>query len=85
MNEPGLLFSKLIGCELITRVGITPNTSVIGAIIALLVARIPITFLSKFRDINKQNLLQTTISAATFIGGNCILLPIGILWLFGLL
>jgi len=73
----------MIGCELITRVGITPNTSVIGAVIALLVARIPITFFSKFRDINKQNLLQTTISAATFIGGNCILLPIGILWLFG--
>ena len=30
----------MIGCELITRVGITPNTSVIGAIVALVVARI---------------------------------------------
>jgi len=73
----------MIGCELITRVGITPNTSVIGAIGALLVARISISFLSKFRDVHKQNLLQTVISAGTFIGGNCILLPIGILWLFG--
>ena len=77
------ILGVMIGCELITRVGITPNTSVIGAIIALLVARIPITFLSKFRDVHKQNLLQTVISAGTFIGGNCILLPIGILWLFG--
>ncbi|MBU4227054.1 OPT/YSL family transporter [bacterium] len=77
------ILGVMIGCELITRVGITPNTSVIGAIVALLVARIPITFLSKFRDVHKQNLLQTVISAGTFIGGNCILLPIGILWLFG--
>jgi len=77
------ILGVMIGCELITRVGITPNTSVIGAVVALLVARIPITFLSKFRDVHKQNLLQTVISAGTFIGGNCILLPIGILWLFG--
>lgn len=77
------ILGVMIGCELITRVGITPNTSVIGAIGALLIARIPITFLSKFRDVHKQNLLQTVISAGTFIGGNCILLPIGILWLFG--
>lgn len=77
------ILGVMIGCELITRVGITPNTSVIGAVIALLVARIPITFIKKFRDVHRQNLLQTTISAATFIGGNCILLPIGILWLFG--
>ncbi len=77
------ILGVMIGCELITRVGITPNTSVIGAIVALLVARIPIMFLSKFRDVYKQNLLQTVISAGTFIGGNCILLPIGILWLFG--
>lgn len=73
----------MIGCELITRVGITPNTSVIGAIIALLVARISVTALSNFKDIHKQNLLQTVISAGTFIGGNCILLPIAVLWLFG--
>ena len=77
------ILGAIIGCELIVRTGITPNTSVIGAIVALLVARIPITILSRYKDVHKQNLLQTVISAGTFIGGNCILLPIGILWLFG--
>lgn len=77
------ILGVMIGCELITRVGITPNTSVIGAIGAMLIARISITVLSNFRDVHKQNLLQTVISAGTFIGGNCILLPIAVLWLFG--
>lgn len=77
------ILGVIIGAELITRVGITPNTSVIGAIGALLVARIPIKLLQNLRDVHRQNLLQTIISAGTFIGGNCILLPIAILWLFG--
>lgn len=83
---PGILMGVLgiiIGAELITRVGITPNTSVIGAIVAMGVARIPLTVMRKLRSVHRQNLIQTVISGATFGGANGLLLPMGILWLFG--
>ncbi len=73
----------IIGAELITRVGITPNTSVIGAIVAMAIGRIPLAFLSKMRSVHRQNLVQTSISAATFGGANALLLPMGVLWLIG--
>jgi uncharacterized oligopeptide transporter (OPT) family protein len=82
----GVLFGLLgviIGLELLTRVGVTPNTSIIGAIIAIAVSRIPVTVLKPFQNLHQQNLIQTLISGATFGGANSILVPIGILWLIG--
>lgn len=73
----------IIGLELITRVGVTPNTSIIAAIIAIAISRIPLTVFKSFRNVPRQNLMQTVISGATFGGANAILLPIGVLWLFG--
>ena len=83
---PAVLLGVLgivIGAELLTRVGITPNTSIIGAIVAMAVARIPLRALGTFRSVHRQNLMQTVISGATFGGANALLLPAGILWLFG--
>jgi len=83
---PGVIVGVLgviIGAELITRVGITPNTSVIGAILAIAIARVPLLTFKKLRSVHRQNLIQTTISGATFGGANALLLPIGILWLMG--
>ncbi|RKY87081.1 OPT family oligopeptide transporter [candidate division KSB1 bacterium] len=81
---PGIMLGLLgiiIGLELLTRVGITANTSIIGAIIAIGLSRIPLSVTSSFRNLSRQNLLQTVISGATFGGANAIFLPIGILWL----
>lgn len=83
---PGALMGILgviIGAELITRVGITPNTSVIGAIVAIAISRLPLVAFKKLRSVHRQNLIQTTISGATFGGANALLLPMGILWLMG--
>jgi len=77
------LLGAIVGLELLTRVGITPNTSVIGAIIAIGVSRLPLAGFKKFRSMDRQNLMQTAISAATFGGANALLLPVGILWLMG--
>jgi len=77
------VLGAIIGLELITRTGITPNTSIIAAIIAMALARIPIGVLRSFRSVYRQNLMQTIISGATFGGANAVFLPIGILWLFG--
>jgi uncharacterized oligopeptide transporter (OPT) family protein len=83
---PGVLMGILgviIGAELITRVGVTPNTSVIGAIVAIAIARVPLIAFKKLRSVHRQNLIQTTISGATFGGANALLLPMAVIWLFG--
>jgi uncharacterized oligopeptide transporter (OPT) family protein len=73
----------VIGIQLLTRVGITPNSSVIAAILALAVARIPLAVCRPFTSLARQNLMQTVISGATFGGANALLLPIGVPWLMG--
>lgn len=73
----------VIGLELLTRVGITPNSSLIAAIVTIAASRIPLAVLRPFADIQRQNLMQTVISGATFGGANAILLPLGVLWLLG--
>jgi uncharacterized oligopeptide transporter (OPT) family protein len=77
------LVGIVIGLELLTRVGITPNTSIIGAIVAMGLARVPAAGLSSFRSVARQNLLQTVISSATFGGANAVFLPLGAAWLVG--
>lgn len=73
----------LIGLHLITTLGISANTSVIGALVAMIIGRIGILGLHKFRDINRQNLDQSAISSATFAAANALLMPLGITWAFG--
>ena len=41
------IFGAIIGMQLITSLGITPNTSIIGALIAMLIARIPMQMFYK--------------------------------------
>ena len=82
----GLAFAVLgtiVGLELITRVGISSNTSVIAAITAIGVSRVPLKAFRRFRSVPRQNLLQTVISASTFGAANGLLLPVGLLWLAG--
>ncbi len=74
----------IIGLELIVRIGISTNTSIIGALFAILLARIPMAFFKKYKDVNNQNLVQTAISGATFSAANCLILPIGIPYLMGM-
>ena len=80
---PLCLVGAIIGMELIVRTGVTPNTSIIGALFAILLSRIPIEIFRKYRSIHRQNLLQTSISAATFSAANCMILPIGIPFIMG--
>ena len=39
----------IIGVQLITTLGVTPNTSIIGALIAMLLARIPLQMFQRYR------------------------------------
>jgi uncharacterized oligopeptide transporter (OPT) family protein len=78
------IFGAIIGMQLITSLGITPNTSIIGALIAMLIARIPMQLFYKYRSLENQNLIQTSISAATFGAANSLLIPVGIPYVMGL-
>lgn len=73
----------LIGMQLLVTLGVTANTSIIGALVAMVVARIPLRIFAQFRSVHLQNLAQTAISSATFGAANSLLLPIAVPFLLG--
>ena len=73
----------IIGMQLLVTLGVTANTSIVGALIAMALARVPLRAFTRYRSIHVQNLAQSAISAATFGAGNSLLLPIGIPFLLG--
>jgi uncharacterized oligopeptide transporter (OPT) family protein len=77
------VFGAIIGLQLLTTLGVTPNTSMIGALVAIALARIPLGLFQRYRSIHVQNLAQSAISAATFGAANSLLLPIGIPFVLG--
>ena len=74
------VLSAIVCMQIISRIGFTPNTSIIGAIIAMSIARIPLESLRKFRSLDRQNLVQTMTSAAGFAAANCTLLAVAIFY-----
>jgi uncharacterized oligopeptide transporter (OPT) family protein len=91
LREPGTMIiilitgvlGAIIGMELMVNVGISANTSIIGALIAVMVGFIPIKALRGFQNIHRQNIVETSISAATFTAGNVFMLSLGTIWVFG--
>jgi uncharacterized oligopeptide transporter (OPT) family protein len=77
------VFGAIIGLQLLTSLGVTPNTSMVGALVAIGLARIPLGLFRRYRSIHVQNLAQSAISAATFGAANSLLLPIGIPFVLG--
>lgn len=77
------VLGAIIGVQLITTLGVTPNTSIIGALIAMLLARIPLRMFQRYRSIHTQNLAQTVISSATFGAANSLLMPIAVPYVMG--
>jgi uncharacterized oligopeptide transporter (OPT) family protein len=89
--EPALLalivplcaVGAIIGVQLIVTLGITANTSLVGALAAMVLARVPLAAFARYRSIHAQNLAQSAMSAATFGAGNSLMLPIGIPFVLG--
>lgn len=76
------VLGSIIGMQIITTLGVTPNTALIGVLAAIGLSRIPGGIFSKYRSIHRQNLVQSNISCSTFAAANSLLLPIGIPFLF---
>jgi uncharacterized oligopeptide transporter (OPT) family protein len=77
------VLGAIIGIQLLTTLGITANTAIIGALVAMILARVPLQFFRRFRSIHVQNLAQSAISAATFGAANSLLMPIGVPFVMG--
>ncbi|UUZ92493.1 OPT/YSL family transporter [Paenibacillus sp. P25] len=78
------VIGAIIGMQIVTTLGVTPNTAIIGALVAMLIARIPVAVFNKYRSVHRQNLVQTSISSATFGAANSLLIPIGIPFAMGM-
>lgn len=77
------IVGAIIGMQLLVTLGVTANTSIVGALVAMGLARVPLAAFQRYRSVHVQNLAQSAISAATFGAGNSLLLPIGIPFLLG--
>jgi uncharacterized oligopeptide transporter (OPT) family protein len=77
------VFGAIIGMQLLVSLGITANTSLIGALAAMALARVPLRIFKLYRSVHVQNLVQSAISASTFGAANSLLLPVGIPFLLG--
>lgn len=73
----------LIGMHMITTLGVTANTSIIGALIAMLIGRVGFGKLRSMRSPHRQNLVQSAVSASTFAAANSLLTPMAVLFAFG--
>jgi len=78
VNIVSAALGAIIGMQLITRLGITAYTSIVGAIAAMTVARLPVAIFHQFRSVHRQNLVETTVSSGTFAAGNALMLPIAV-------
>lgn len=80
---PLCVLGAVIGIQLMVNLGVAANTSLIGALAAMGLARLPIAAFTRYRSIHVQNLAQSAISAATFGAANSLFLPLGIPFLLG--
>ncbi|WP_414695581.1 OPT/YSL family transporter [Paraburkholderia sp.] len=78
------VLGAIIGMQLIVSLGISANTSIIGALMAIVFSRIPLELTRRFRVLERQNLVQTAISSATFGAANSLMIPLGVPYAMGM-
>ena len=78
-----LYFLQLYVCRVLGKVGVSANTSILGAIFAMLVSRIPVKVMRNFKNLERQNYIQTISSGAGFAASNCGLTAIAIVFVMG--
>lgn len=76
------IVGAIIGMELIVRFGLSTNSSIIGALIAVIIGMIPLKFTRQFKNIHTQNIIETGISCATFGAGNVLMVCVSVIWVF---
>ena len=77
------VLSAIICMQIMGKVGVSANTSIIGAVFAMLVAKIPMTVFGRFKSLERQNYIQTIVSGAGFSAANCAFVAVAILFVMG--
>lgn len=77
------ILSGIICMQIMGKVGVSANTSILGAVFAMLIARIPMTLFSNFKSKERQNYIQTIVSGAGFSAANCAFVAVAILFVMG--
>ena len=91
IREPGILIlgsllailSAAICMQIMGQFGTAPNTSLIGAVLVMIVARIPLIMAKKFGNIERQNYILSMASSAGFAAANCGFVAIATMFIFG--
>ena len=89
--EPGVLLlgialsivSAAICMQIMGQFGIAPNTSLIGAVLIMIVARIPVHVAKLFRNLERQNYVLSIASSAGFSAANCGFVAIATVFIMG--
>jgi len=91
IKEPGVLIlgiilailSAAICMQIMGQFGTAPNTSLIGAVLVMIVARIPLIAVKRFRNLERQNYVLSMASAAGFAAANCGFVAIATMYIIG--
>lgn len=76
-------FGSILGIKFMVTFGISPYSAILGVMFMNILAKVPILHFKQFHSIHQQNLIQTSITCATFGAANCLLIPLGIPYLLG--
>ena len=77
------IMSAAICMQIMGQFGTSPNTSLIGAVLVMVVARIPLSFAKKFRNLERQNYVLSMASASGFAAANCGFVAIATMFILG--
>ena len=77
------IISAAICMQIMGQFGTSPNTSLIGAVLVMIVARIPLTIAKSFRHLERQNYVLSMASAAGFAAANCGFVAVAVMFLMG--
>ncbi|MCL2217817.1 MAG: OPT/YSL family transporter, partial [Defluviitaleaceae bacterium] len=91
MKEPSVLIlgillavmSAAICMQIMGQLGTAPNTSLIGVVLVMIVARIPLMTARRFRNPQRQNYVISIASAAGFTAANCGFVAIATMFILG--
>lgn len=89
--EPGIIIfgsilailSAAICMQIMGQFGTTPNTSLIGVVLVMILARIPLMFVQKFRNLERQNYVLSMASSAGFAAANCGFVAVATMFIMG--
>ena len=75
--------SAAICMQIMGQFGTSPNTSLIGAVLVMIVARIPLAAAKSFRHLERQNYVLSLASSAGFTAANCGFVAVAVMFILG--